>query len=159
MVQTKHCGEKIKEYDWLVCNMRTAVLQYANCFLRFAFFLSIRYSVSSCVGCFIYDSKKTTDLIRINLNFCVLYIGRSNCIATFRKYISSIHLNPYICKMKKEFGKWLMDVAKYMVTALLLSSIFGDMSNPLVLVSVVMATASTLGAGLWLVRNERDKEN
>ena len=61
--------------------------------------------------------------------------------------------------MKKEFGKWLMDVAKYMVTALLLSSIFGDMSTPLVLVSVVMATASTLGAGLWLVRNERDKEN
>lgn len=60
---------------------------------------------------------------------------------------------------RKEFGKWLMDVAKYMVTALLLSSIFGDMSNPLVLVSVVMATASTLGAGLWLVRNERDKEN
>lgn len=52
-----------------------------------------------------------------------------------------------------------MDVTKYMVTALLLSSIFGDMSNPLVLVSVVMATASTLGAGLWLVRNERDKEN
>lgn len=45
MVQTKHCGEKIKEYDWLVCNMRIAVLQYANRFLRFAFFLSIRYSV------------------------------------------------------------------------------------------------------------------
>ena len=61
--------------------------------------------------------------------------------------------------MRKEFGKWLMDVAKYMVTALLLSSIFGDMSNPLVLVSVVMAIASTLGAGLWLVRNERDKED
>ena len=60
---------------------------------------------------------------------------------------------------RKEFGKWLMDVAKYMVTALLLSSIFGDMSNPLVLVSVVMAIASTLGAGLWLVRNERDKED
>ena len=61
--------------------------------------------------------------------------------------------------MRKEFGKWLMDVAKYMVTALLLSSIFGDMSNPLVLVSVIMAIASTLGAGLWLVRNERDKED
>lgn len=59
--------------------MRIAVVQYANCFLRFAFFLSIRYSVVSCVGCFIYDSKKTTDLIRINLSFCVLYIGRSNC--------------------------------------------------------------------------------
>lgn len=58
VVQTKHCDEKIKEYDWLVCNMRIAVLQYANRFLRFAFFLSIRYSVVSCVVCFIYDSKK-----------------------------------------------------------------------------------------------------
>lgn len=95
MVQTKHCGEKIKEYDWLVCNMRIAVLQYANCFLRFAFFLSIRYSVVSCVGCFICDSKKTTDLIRINLSFCVIYIGRSNCnvLGIYFKYsFKSVYL-------------------------------------------------------------------
>ncbi len=32
--------------------------------------------------------------------------------------------------MKKELGKWLMDIAKYIVTALLLSSVFGDMQNP-----------------------------
>ena len=96
MVQTKHCDEKIKEYDWLVCNMRIAVLQYANRFLRFAFFLSIRYSVVSCVGCcFIYDSKKTTDLIRINLSFCVIYIGRSNCnvLGIYFKYsFKSVYL-------------------------------------------------------------------
>ena len=26
--------------------------------------------------------------------------------------------------MKKEFGKWLMDVAKYLATAVLISSVF-----------------------------------
>jgi L-asparagine transporter-like permease len=26
--------------------------------------------------------------------------------------------------MKKEFGKWLMDIAKYVVTAVILSSVF-----------------------------------
>jgi hypothetical protein len=41
----------------------------------------------------------------------------------------SIYL-PFCIRMKKEFGKWLMDIAKYMTTALLLSSTFGDMENP-----------------------------
>lgn len=60
--------------------------------------------------------------------------------------------------MRKEFGKWLMDVAKYMVTALLLSSVFGDMENPLVLTSVIVASGATLVAGLWLVRDKKGKE-
>lgn len=60
--------------------------------------------------------------------------------------------------MGKELGKWLMDVAKYMVTALLLSSVFGDMENPLVLTSVIVASGETLVAGLWLVRDKKGKE-
>ena len=60
--------------------------------------------------------------------------------------------------MKKELGKWLMDIAKYMVTALLLSSVFGDMESPLVLTFVIVASAATLSAGLWLVRNKKEKE-
>lgn len=28
--------------------------------------------------------------------------------------------------MKKELGKWLMDIAKYITTAVMLSSIFGE---------------------------------
>ena len=61
--------------------------------------------------------------------------------------------------MRKDLGKWLMDIAKYMVTALLLSSTFGDMTNPLIVACVVVASAATLGAGLWLVRNTNRKED
>ena len=61
--------------------------------------------------------------------------------------------------MRKELGKWLMDIAKYMVTALLLSSTFGDMTNPLIVACVVVASAASLGAGLWLVRNTNRKED
>ena len=61
--------------------------------------------------------------------------------------------------MRKELGKWLMDIAKYMVTALLLTSTFGDMTNPLIVACVVVASAATLGAGLWLVRNTNRKED
>ncbi|MDR0603552.1 MAG: hypothetical protein LBG80_04525 [Bacteroidales bacterium] len=60
--------------------------------------------------------------------------------------------------MKKEFGKWLMDIAKYMITALLLSSAFGDMENPWVIMSVIIASAATLVTGLWLIRNKKEKE-
>ena len=59
---------------------------------------------------------------------------------------------------RKEFGKWLMDIAKYMATALLLSSAFGDMENPLVVISVIIATASTLVFGLVLVKDKKEKK-
>ena len=59
--------------------------------------------------------------------------------------------------MKKEFGKWLMDIAKYMVTALLLSTIFADMDEPIILYSVFVLTPIVLGLGLYWV-NEGKKE-
>ena len=58
--------------------------------------------------------------------------------------------------MKAELGKWLMDIAKYLATALLLSSTFVDMNSPLVVVSVIIATVSTLVLGLLLV-NQKQK--
>ena len=35
----------------------------------------------------------------------------------------------YFCSMKKEIGKWFMDVAKYIATAVLLTQIFGGMAD------------------------------
>ena len=35
--------------------------------------------------------------------------------------------------MKEAFGKWLLDIAKYMVTALLISTIFADMKDPIII--------------------------
>ena len=58
--------------------------------------------------------------------------------------------------MKKELGKWLMDIAKYLVTALLLSSTFVDMESSLVVVSVIIAAASTLSLGLLLVKEKQE---
>ena len=34
--------------------------------------------------------------------------------------------------MNNEFGKWLMDIAKYMTPALVLSSVFSEMDSPLI---------------------------
>ncbi len=60
--------------------------------------------------------------------------------------------------MKKEFGKWLMDIAKYMTTALLLSSAFGDMGNGWVVTAVIASSVITLVVGLILIGKDR-KEN
>ena len=57
----------------------------------------------------------------------------------------------YLCSMKKEFGKWLMDVAKYMVTALLLSTIFADLNEPIIIYIVVILSIVVLLIGLLLV--------
>ncbi len=50
--------------------------------------------------------------------------------------------------MKKEFGKWLMDVAKYVLTAILLTTVFGGMeNNVLIFVLGVVIVGITLGWG------------
>ena len=60
--------------------------------------------------------------------------------------------------MKTEFGKWLMDIAKYMVTALMLSTIFADMNEPIILYVVSILSPAILIYGLYWV-NEGKKED
>ena len=61
-------------------------------------------------------------------------------------------------KMKKEFGKWLMDIAKYMVTALLLSTVFTDMNEPVVFFFVVIMSIVVLIIGLILANSNKTKK-
>jgi hypothetical protein len=60
--------------------------------------------------------------------------------------------------MKKEFGKWLLDISKYMTTALLISSAFGDMDSLWVVITVVIASIAILLMGLWLVRDSKKEK-
>ncbi|MGL4853589.1 MAG: DUF6722 family protein [Phocaeicola sp.] len=61
--------------------------------------------------------------------------------------------------MKKEFGKWLMDIAKYITTAVILTSIFGEIEQLwIIYVGGLLAVGTTLGWGLWLVRDKKGKE-
>ncbi|EGQ14215.1 DUF6722 family protein [Prevotella pallens] len=60
--------------------------------------------------------------------------------------------------MKKELGKWFMDIAKYMVTALLLSTAFGSMDRLWVLVCVVIGVILTLGWGLILIQQDEKQK-
>ena len=63
--------------------------------------------------------------------------------------------------MGLEFGKWLMDVAKYMLTALLLASFFGDMHTPGMVAIAIIIMLVMLGLGLWFVHHNGpdDKNN
>jgi hypothetical protein len=60
--------------------------------------------------------------------------------------------------MKKELGKWLMDIAKYMTTAVLLSSLFSDMDNWewYVYLLIVVAVLVTLGIGLLMFKEKKE---
>ncbi len=61
--------------------------------------------------------------------------------------------------MKHELGKWLMDVAKYMVTAMLLSTVFTDLDSPIILWFVFVASLITLLMGLYLVGKDNNVKN
>ena len=59
--------------------------------------------------------------------------------------------------MKKEFGKWLLDIAKYIATAVILTSVFGDMQEErLIYILASLAVIITLMLGLWFVK-DREK--
>ena len=60
--------------------------------------------------------------------------------------------------MKKEFGKWLLDIAKYMVTALLLSTIFADMREPVIMYIVAIFSFVLLIIGLAVIYNSEQQE-
>ena len=51
-----------------------------------------------------------------------------------------------------------MDIAKYMVTALLLSTAFGSMDRLWVLVCVVIGVILTLGWGLILIQQDEKQK-
>lgn len=75
----------------------------------------------------------------------------------FYKFVKS-EKNIIFADMRKELGKWLMDIAKYLTTAVLLSSVFNDIKESWIIYFVVsIAIVLTLLAGLWLVREEKKK--
>lgn len=62
--------------------------------------------------------------------------------------------------MKKEFGKWLMDIAKYITTAVILSSMFGSIEDAWVMYTLgTLAVAVSLLGGLWLQRKPKQKDH
>lgn len=59
--------------------------------------------------------------------------------------------------MKKEFGKWLMDIAKYLMTVAILSSIITDMDETwLYYLSLLFFIVLILVFGLWLIRDKKE---
>lgn len=68
-------------------------------------------------------------------------------------------INLIYLRMKKELGKWLMDIAKYITTAVILTSIFGEVEHKwIIYLGGILAVAFTLGWGLYLVRDKNKGE-
>lgn len=58
--------------------------------------------------------------------------------------------------MKKEFGKWLMDIAKYVATAGILTSIMGGIKSGITLYILSFCVVFlTLGWGLYLIKDTK----
>lgn len=59
--------------------------------------------------------------------------------------------------MKKEFGKWLLDVAKYVATAVILASFFKDAEDRIIYIGGIVVVAITLVCGLFLTSGKEFK--
>lgn len=56
--------------------------------------------------------------------------------------------------MEKEFGKWLMDIAKYITTAVIISSVFSEADSISMYVVASLAVVVTLYIGLTLIKRD-----
>ena len=69
----------------------------------------------------------------------------------------------YLCTqkrvMKKELGKWLMDISKYITTAVVLSSIFGGITETWKILTLGFLTiAISIVTGLILIHSSEKEE-
>jgi hypothetical protein len=62
-----------------------------------------------------------------------------------------------MCEMQKELGKWLLDIAKYIATAIILSNIFSDMQDKSIIFFGITGIVFALIWGLYLVKEPKDK--
>jgi hypothetical protein len=60
--------------------------------------------------------------------------------------------------MKKRIGEWLLDVAKYILTVLFLSSLIKDMDKPVIVWAVTIGFLTTLIVGFYLVSDAKPKK-
>lgn len=60
--------------------------------------------------------------------------------------------------MKKKIGEWLLDVAKYILTVLFLSSLIQDMDKPIIVGAVTVGFLATLIVGFYLVSDNKPKK-
>ncbi|AMD85114.1 hypothetical protein SAMN05444369_101293 [Capnocytophaga haemolytica] len=61
--------------------------------------------------------------------------------------------------MKKEFGKWLLDIAKYIVTAVFISNTLVSTENSIyAYIGGVLAVFITMAVGLFLLKEPQAKK-
>ncbi len=62
-------------------------------------------------------------------------------------------------EVKKEIGKWFLDIAKYVATAVVLTTIFSSVNNQGIILLGGMATISvSMTVGIWLIKPESKKK-
>jgi hypothetical protein len=61
--------------------------------------------------------------------------------------------------MRKELGKWLLDIAKYIVTAILLSKVFNVAEDSTyVYIGGILTIFITMAVGLFLLKEPQAKD-
>lgn len=61
--------------------------------------------------------------------------------------------------IKQEFGKWFLDVAKYVLTAMLLTAMIEGLSQPWLISVTTVLTLLCLAFGAVLMRKGKDEED
>ena len=87
---------------------------------------------------------------------CGLYEKNNEKI---RQTFGGTEYNAYLCPKKQELGKWLMDISKYITTAVVLSSIFGGITETWKILTLGFFTITiSIATGLILIHSSEKEE-
>ena len=89
-----------------------------------------------------------------------MYYCNSSCQKSREKF-GGLEYYGYICSvnLKQEFGKWFLDVAKYVITAMLLTSMIEGMSQTWIVATTAALSILCLVFGAILMQKGRDEED
>ena len=88
------------------------------------------------------------DLTPANLSILKTGKAKAVCACLSRNY-------GYLCirKVREEIGKWLMDVAKYVATAVLITSFLGEFEEKWLVYTIgILTVILCFFGGLWFIR-------
>ena len=81
----------------------------------------------------------------------------SRFFLTIKKKV--VFLQKIFLVMRKEIGKWFMDIAKYVATAVLISSFLGGFEQKWIMYSVgTMAVILSFFIGLYFIKDKKNND-
>ena len=86
----------------------------------------------------------------------IVYLFICQFFLSFHLFFVFLQQSFEIVKMNKEIGKWFLDVAKYIVTAFILTNMFVKVDTVMSVVGAILIMVLLFGIGVFFLKRDKN---